>query len=150
MQFKATLMATVLVLATPMYHSTRTPSGAQDNDITLFDSVGAPRAYIATDDELTIYLWDGQPVAYLDGTDIYGFNGTHLGWFEHGIVRDHDGRAVGFVEGAVSQVTQIEPIKSIRQIKPIKAIEEIAPIAPLFVSVWSATPLGVFLAAGSE
>ena len=67
--------------------------------ITLFDSKGEAIAYIDTSDELTIYLWDGDPVAYLyDYDHIYGFNGKHLGWFIDGIVWDNKGNVVGFIE----------------------------------------------------
>ena len=65
------------------------------NEITLFDANGAPVAYIAPDEEWAIYLWNGKPVAYLehdgDAFSIYGFNGKHLGWFDEGVVRDHQG-----------------------------------------------------------
>lgn len=52
-------------------------------------------AYIDADDELTIYLWGGKPVAYLErdtGNEfhVYGFSGKHLGWFvvSFGITRE--------------------------------------------------------------
>jgi hypothetical protein len=49
------------------------------------------------DDDMTIYLWAGKPVAYLDlvGSgefDVYGFNGQHLGWFANGAIRNHFGQ----------------------------------------------------------
>src|SRR5208283_920073 len=102
---------------------------AADKEKTLFDSEGEAVAYIALDDELNIYLWKGEPVAYLkkEAGDIhvYGFNGNHLGWFENGIIWNHKGYAVGFVEGAVSKITKIQPIKGIRRITPIKRIEKL-------------------------
>jgi 4-fold beta flower protein len=33
--------------------------------VSLFDASGEAVAYIDTDDELTIYLWSGKPVAYI-------------------------------------------------------------------------------------
>ena len=45
---------------------------------------------------MTNYLWNGRPVAYLDpdplntGFNVYGFDGTHLGWYDGG-VWDHEG-----------------------------------------------------------
>ena len=39
---------------------------------------------------MTNYLWNGRPVAYLDpdplntGFNVYGFDGTHLGWYDGG------------------------------------------------------------------
>ena len=68
---------------------------AYAEEITLYDSEGNAAAWIDTSDRNTIYLWSGEPAAYLrkDGSvpDIYGFNGRHLGWLEKGIVRDHEG-----------------------------------------------------------
>jgi len=49
--------------------------------MTIFDPDGNPCAYITMGD-MTIYLLEGNPVAYLDGSNVYGFNGKHLGWFE--------------------------------------------------------------------
>ncbi len=124
-------------------------------EITLFDSDGEARAYINTnDDDLTIYLWEGKPVAYLvpnkDDYHIYGFNGKHLGWFEDGIVRDHNGYAVGFIKGAVSLYTKYEPYKSYKQYKPYKSYKEYAPYKPYYKNYFSNTPLSVFLRQGSN
>jgi hypothetical protein len=127
---------------------------AADKEKTLFDSEGEAVAYIALDDEMNIYLWKGEPVAYLKkeagDTHVYGFNGNHLGWFENGIIWNHKGYAVGFVEGAVSKITKIEPIKSIRRITPIKRIEKLPPTKPTFKKEFSDTPLKAFLIQGSK
>ena len=55
-----------------------------------------------TKEELTIYMWSGEPVAYLmndsaGGYHVYGFNGKHLGWFVGSVVRNHRGDAAGGV-----------------------------------------------------
>ena len=92
---------------------------AQAREISLFDSTGEAVAYIDTDSDLNIYLWAGKPVAYLDGNSMYGFNGKHLGWFKEGIVMDHQGYAVGFVEGAVTKLTKLERLKSLQQLSPL-------------------------------
>jgi len=50
-------------------------------EISLYDYKGDAVAYIDTDNDMTIYLWEGKPVAYLKANkSIYGFNGKHLGW----------------------------------------------------------------------
>ncbi len=80
---------------------------AQAEEISLFDQHGVAVAYVV--DDLTVYIWDGDPVAYLSGADrhfsIYAFNGMHLGWFINGIVYDHGGNSVGFVKGAAPDLT---------------------------------------------
>ncbi|HEV2349528.1 MAG TPA: hypothetical protein VG028_06735 [Terriglobia bacterium] len=79
--------------------STRdSPTLPQSNDeVDLYDSSARAVAYIASDKDLTIYLWSGKPVAYLEDDSIYGFNGKHLGWFLKGTVHDHDGNVVAAI-----------------------------------------------------
>jgi hypothetical protein len=124
------------------------------NEITLFDSEGEPTAYIATDKDLTIYLWDGSPVAYLHEQSghihVYGFNGNHLGWFEDGIIWDHRGRAVGCQKGAINMVTHLESLKSLKSLKPLKSLREMAPMKPFLSTSWSRMPLVIFLRVGED
>jgi hypothetical protein len=91
---------TVLIAIAVLSFALATVAHAQE--ITLFDYDGTPVAYIDTDEDLTIFLWNGTPVAYLSQSSVYGFNGKHLGWFKKGIVWDREGYGVGFVEGAVN------------------------------------------------
>lgn len=63
----------------------------------LYDKRGEPVAYVAMDYHETIFLWDGQAVAYLYEEDhVYGVNGRHLGWFIGDILYDQEGARVGF------------------------------------------------------
>lgn len=122
------------------------------DETTLFDGRGRAVAYVAED--LTIYLWSGKPVAYLDrdsagGFHVYGFNGKHLGWFVRGIVRDGQGDGACALKEVLSS-TEIEPIKSIKEIKPIKSIKEISPIRPIFSRSWSDTPCQFLLQDGAS
>jgi len=119
-------------------------------ELTLFCSQGIPTAYLAPDEENTIYLWSGQPVAYLDGTDIYGFNGKHLGWFEHGIIWTHKGEQVGYVTETLTVYPRFEPFKAFKQHKPFKAFKAFAPYKPFLSSNISKVELSVFLNNGIE
>jgi hypothetical protein len=128
---------------------------SQDDEISLFSSNGKPIAYIDTkDDDLTIYLWDGKPVAYLykDNGEfhVYGFNGKHLGWFIKGIIRDHEGDAVGASKDATTMYTEYEPYKSYKQYKPYKSYREYAPYKPYLGSSWSSNNLKLFLLQGAN
>ena len=124
----------------------------QDEEISLFNSKGKPIAYIDTKEDLTIYMWSGKPVAYLsknnDDFDIYGFNGTHLGWYIDGVIYDHKGDAVGFIKGAVNMYTEYEPYKSYKEYKPYKAYKAYAPYRPYLSNSFSNTPLSIFLLGG--
>jgi hypothetical protein len=63
----------------------------------LYDKKGEAVAYIATDYQEAIFLWDGRGVAYLyEENHVYGMNGRHLGWLINGILYDHDGARIGF------------------------------------------------------
>ncbi len=127
---------------------------ANAQEITLYDYNGNARAYIdANNSAMPIYLWDGEPVAYLKsgrgGTfSIYGFNGNHLGWFEDGLVIDHDGYVCGFVKGALSKATSYEPYKGYKQYLPYKSYAEYEPYKPYRQSYFSNTPLTLFLRQG--
>ncbi|MDO6681202.1 hypothetical protein Q4551_02780 [Oceanobacter sp. 5_MG-2023] len=124
-----------------------------ESEITLFAASGDASAYIALNEELTIYLWSGEPVAYLTedssgGYHVYGFNGKHLGWFVGGVVRDHKGDAAcGKKE--VMQSTKYEPYKSYKQYKPYKAYKEYAPYRPYFSNNFGQLPCNFLLASGS-
>jgi hypothetical protein len=37
-----------------------------EDEVALFNGAGKAEAYIDLSDDLTIYLWNGKPVAYLD------------------------------------------------------------------------------------
>lgn len=125
---------------------------AQSNEITLYNSNGKPVVYITTNDDYTIYLWNGKPLAYLYENSktihVYNFKGTHLGWFEDGIVMDHKGNVVGFTKGALKVPTQFESFKGFKQFKPFKGFRELPPLKPLFSGKWSSTPLEIFLLYG--
>lgn len=79
--------------------------------------------------EGVIYDYSGRPVALLDGENIVSYSGKHLGWFHDGFVRDANGDAVGFTEGAHGG--PITPIPAIPPIPPIPAIPLIPSIPPI-------------------
>jgi hypothetical protein len=131
----------------------------QIDETTLFNADGAPEAYISFSqnepaiDEPTIYMWSGKPVAYLasrirGGFNVYGFNGTHLGWFVNGVVRDHEGNPVCGVHRVVSLPKPV-PAKSRKQTIPLKSSQQAAPQRPLYRRHWSSTPCGSFLFEGA-
>ncbi len=119
-------------------------------EITLFNVQKDAIAYIDTNDELTIYSWDGKPLAYLTGNNIYGFNGKHLGWFlNDGTVRDHQGYIVGGVQSVFGN-TNFEPFKSFKEFKPFKSFQEFEPMMPMMQNSLSPMPLSLFLYQGKD
>lgn len=128
----------------------KTVEATSDDEIALYDGSGAAVAYIATSEDLTVYTWAGAPVAYLDGENLYGFNGKHLGWFENGRIYDHQGRVAGITAEAASVALKPQGIKGFKKFKPFKAFEQFAPLQPILISSWSQLPLIVFLSEGAK
>ena len=118
------------------------------NEISLYDRKGDAVAYIAVNDELTIYLWEGKPVAYLDGEDVYGFNGKHLGWFSKGLIIDHNGNIPCVIKESHPGYTNYEGYKGYKSYKPYKSYKEYSPYKPYSSRQFSAVPCSLFLALG--
>ncbi|WP_196888730.1 4-fold beta flower protein [Aureivirga sp. CE67] len=123
--------------------------------ITLYNKQDKPVAYIDYDEEVTIFLWNGTPVAFLeeDGDDnlIYGFNGKFMGWYEEGAIYDEKGNVVGVQDREDKIRVKIEPIKGIQGITPIRPISlKFAPMKPIWSRYWSSTPLVDFLSFGKR
>jgi hypothetical protein len=151
---KANIMAPFRVAAMALLLFAFETASASENEISLFDGQGRATAYIAVSDDLTIYLWSGEPVAYMvsdssDGYDVYGFNGKHLGWFLKGIVWDHSGGASCAVKDAI-QFAQLEPLKSLKQLKPLKGLKELRPIRPVLSNAFGDTPCVLLLGSGAS
>jgi hypothetical protein len=128
-----------LIAAAGLWLALCIPTLAQNtnDEITVRSRSGDCAAYISNDDDSTIYLWNGEPVAYLVSQDIYGFNGKHLGWFIKGLVYNHDGDVVGAVTSRFKTPQPICSIKSLKSLKPLKSLKELKPLRPLFHLTWS-------------
>ncbi len=123
----------------------------ENGETTIFGKRGDPKAYIAHDDEATIYSFNGVPLAYIDeNSNIYGFNGRHLGWFEDEIIWDHKGQRLGFTSRTCPSFTQFEPFKGFKQFKPFRAFKQFAPFKPFKSYSNSNIELINFLKAGRE
>lgn len=146
------VVSIITLAASPAQSSMHCQS--EREDVSLFDRYGKAIAYLTTDNDRTIYLWDGTPVAYLihkgDLYYLYGFNGKHLGRFERGFIIDHQGNAVACIAGVTRIQTETEPLKSPKQLKPEKARIEQPRLFTQYSRYWSNTPLALFLRAGIE
>jgi hypothetical protein len=122
--------------------------------ISLYDKEGYPRAYIDLDNEATIFLWDGKPIAFIEpentDTCIFNFTGNFLGWYNHGVVYDKNGYIIGGREGIACTVCMLEPVKGIQQFPPFKPTTSITPIQPIWKNIWSDLSLTGFLRSGKN
>lgn len=106
---------------------------------TFYDQTGAAIAY--TENDGTLYLFTGEPVAYIENEAIYLFSGKHAGWFEDGWIRDKNGNCVFYTDtatgGPIKPVKHISPVKSVKHIKPVKSVKNIKSIKSVKSLSWS-------------
>lgn len=80
---------------------------------------------------------------------MYGFNGSHLGWFLQGVVWSHDGSASCAVKEMMSS-TEYEPYKSYKEYKPYRSYQEYAPYMPNLSGSFGQLPCGLLLMSGAK
>ncbi len=106
------------------------------------------RSVAFSEDGEHIYLFTGEPVAYLEGSSIYTFNGKHLGWFDNGWVKDHDGKSVFFTDtalgGPIKPLITLKPEKCALMPIPFKRMKWPRPIRKPDRLVWSDKSLEFF------
>lgn len=134
----------------------------ENKQVTLYDLQKQPVAYIDYDDEKTIYLWEGIPVAYLvpvedeevkDANAVFGFNGKCIGWYCDSIMYDTNGYAVGAEKGIkrgsiLTTIVNVETAKGVKHVKPIKHVKEVRPVRHILGDSWSEVLLTDFLNEG--
>lgn len=119
-----------------------------NNTSDFFDSKGNAVAYF--DDDDTLYLWSGEPVAYMDEDSLFGFNGKHLGWRKDGAIYDHDGNVVAAIVGRFKTPVSAAPSKAFKEFKPFKGFKEFKPFKPFFGATWSDLPARSFFLQGTR
>lgn len=123
--------------------------------VSLYDSEGVARAYIDYDEDVTIFMWNGTPVAFIErhrsDLCIFGFNGNFLGWYDDGIIYDAKGYAAGAKKGVLSMMTKFERLKGIQRIIPFRPIiTQRVPMQPILKSRWGNTSLTELLYFGKK
>lgn len=104
------------------------------NSFVLQDRAGNRVAYLDAERANTIFLSNGAPTAYVDGTSIYSFDGSHLGWMENGIIWNHEGEAIGLVKSAPA----LPASSSLWRNLPPRLMQDIEPLRPQFDATgWS-------------
>ena len=108
--------------------------------LTFYNSNGNAIAYIS-DDNQSIYLYNGTPVAWLSGENIYAYNGKYLGWIQDGWVFDRNGTRAFFTEnasgGPIKPVKAVRPVKGVRDVRPVRSVRETRPARPVRSLNWS-------------
>lgn len=107
--------------------------------ITFYDRNGSAIAY--SDDDVHVFLFDGEPVGYLEDDAMYSYPGELMGWFEGGWLRDKDGRCVAFSEqaqgGPPHAVAERKPHPALKQALPPQQRRDPRALRPIHSNAWS-------------
>jgi len=107
----------------------------------LWDMHGRVAAYIDNDNE-SIYMSDGTPVAWLSGNGIYTYRGHLLGWLWEGWIFGRDGKCVLFTEraqpGAPKPFRQPPEDRADQLLRPSRDTRDTPQKRRERASVWSA------------
>lgn len=106
---------------------------------TFYNEFGKPIAY--SDNDIIVFSFPGEPLAYIFDDKIYSFDGKQLGWFLDGWIRDLDGYCVFFTEtatgGPLKPLKQLKPLKSLKKLVPFRQYREYPHLKPIKRCAWS-------------
>lgn len=107
--------------------------------VTFYDRSGRATAY--SEDGVHVYLFSGEPVAYLNAEALYSYRGELMGWFEDGWLRDKDGRCIAYSDqatgGPLQPVKGARPNQSARQAVPAQQRQDPRSLRPIHSNAWS-------------
>lgn len=133
------------------HHQENGEEAQEELQVVLYDKEKEAIAYIDYEDGATIYLYEGEAVAYIEaGEQVYRFGGQFLGWYVDGVLYDQTYCAVGarhgIVRGSINTVvTRAEKNKSVKQVKPMKQAHSLVPErSAVLKDHWSETALKEF------
>jgi len=115
------------------------------SEVTIYSVDGDPEAYLVADG--SIYLWDGEAVAFVLDDKIYQWSGEHIGWFVDGVMYDGDGDRVGFIRSRCPVVTSVEPVKSVKSVRSVRGVRSVASVRTALSTGFSHQTLEAFLTA---
>jgi len=100
---------------------------------------GNALAYIL--DDIHIFLYSGEPAAYIFDEAVYTFSGRHIGWYKNHWLRDTNGNCVAFTHlakgGPARPLMNPKPDKIECKKIPIKKEKKNKTPAPLDTIEWS-------------
>jgi hypothetical protein len=104
--------ADVVIAFVQRYDAAPTTTRKLGNMDTLYDSGGHAIAYV-DNDGTSIYLYDGSAVGWIDQVDVYAYSGRYLGWMQDGWFFDRSGNRAFFTDA-----TSGGPAKPARASRP--------------------------------
>lgn len=106
----------------------------------LYDQAGDVYAWLHETGK--IYGLDGENLAFIDTNSVYTWDGTHVGWWQDGHIRDEAGRVALFTSqaenlGVVRPVRAVRPVRPVRAVSPVKPLKDVKPVRPVKQLVWA-------------
>jgi len=107
---------------------------------TLYNSSGQAIAYVDKNGQ-SIYLYSGQPIAWISNDSIYTYSGRYLGWIANGWFYDRSGRPAFFTEkssgGPAKPARSARPARGARDARPARGAREARSARPARSLSWS-------------
>jgi hypothetical protein len=107
----------------------------------LYDSNGNPVFRILENNKIVDF--EGRRIGFIKGDDVYDYNGSHRGFYEAGILRDHWGNTVAFGDRVSSGSHPLFPLRKcpkfsrVVDLEPLLPLAELPPWKPLKTMKWS-------------
>lgn len=114
-------------------------------EVSLYNSKGKAEAYISTNEENAIYLWNGRAVAYILEDAVFSWRGKHIGWYSSEKFYNLHGKIVGSTAAKCRCVTQVERVKSVKSVKSVKGIRSVKNVKSVFSLSYSNQSLEEYL-----
>lgn len=109
---------------------------------TLYDCGGRATAYV-DDDGTSIYLYDGSAVGWLDHVDVYAYSGRYLGWMQDGWFFDRSGHRAFFMDatrgGPTKPARSSRPPRADRAARRARGTRQTKPARPACALSWAAS-----------
>jgi hypothetical protein len=106
----------------------------------LYDSRGQASAYVDADGT-SIYLYDGSAVGWLDQADVYAYSGRYLGWVQDGWFFDRSGQRAFFTDatkgGPAKPARAARPPRADKAGRRVRATRESKPARPACALSWA-------------
>jgi hypothetical protein len=114
--------------------------GKMGNMDALYDSLGHPSAYVDADGT-SIYLYDGSAVGWIDQVDVYAYSGRYLGWVQDGWFFDRAGQRAFFTDatkgGPTKPARGTRPPRADRAARRARGTREAKPTRPACGLAWA-------------
>jgi hypothetical protein len=107
---------------------------------TLYDSRGHAVAYVDADGT-SIYLFDGSAVGWIDQVDVYAYTGRYLGWVQDGWFFDRGGQRAFFTDatrgGPAKPARGPRPARKDRAGRQTRGTRQTKPARPACALSWA-------------